>query len=700
VPETVASFSSSLIESNGFRTAHFSPASPPAIPDYELLRLIGQGSYGQVWLARSVTGALRAIKIVYRASFDHDRPFEREFEGIKKFEPLSQARETQVAIFHVGRNDTAGYFYYVMELADDAANSQLPIAPSSMPNEKCSPRFAQANVSSGEHNRGGVGNPMLNAQWNVDTYTPHTLKHSLKSGPLPLPACLQIAQSLATALDHLHTHNLVHRDIKPSNIIFVNGRPKLADIGLVTSTDATRSFAGTDGYIPPEGPGTPRADLYSLGKVLYECVTGKNRSEFPELPNDWRTHPDRDQLLEFNEILTKACDFEPKQRYQNSIGMRAELHLLQQGQSVKHTRRLQGTWRVCKALCLPFAGLILVIALGFAFRSRLLETDLHSAVAGVDELIAHANLQMVNETQERLDLALDDLNEAVAKDPEFPLAYVSLFEVHLLYASSLGNTSPEAEARVRLAATNLIRIAPDLAEARMARSYLKYREGHLDGALADAREAAKMRLGSKENGGALVHNLSGFYLENAGRLDEALRELLTAARASKVFFSPLINRQIAQTYYLKRNFPKALEYINQSLRLESRQVLGYWVKGCILEEIGDFHQAILELEKYDSMRGSDQTKTKLLSAGLAKAIDADPVQGYWKERLNIALRDAPQEDRYIGSLLAHLGRTAEAYERLERACEKGELNALWFDVCWDHKDERFRRIAEKIELKP
>ena len=107
-------------------------------------------------------------------------------------------------------------------------------------------------------------------------------------------------------MDHLHSHGLVHRDIKPSNIIFVKGVPKLADIGLVTSVDATRSFVGTDGYIPPEGPGTPQADLYSLGKVLYECVTGKDRLDFPELPADWRTRPDLDQLLEFNEILTKA----------------------------------------------------------------------------------------------------------------------------------------------------------------------------------------------------------------------------------------------------------------------------------------------------------------------------------------------------------------------------------------------------------
>src|SRR6266536_1973041 len=93
---------------------------PPAIPDHELLRRIGHGSYGEVWLARNALGSFRAVKIVYRRSFDHDKPYEREFEGLKRFEPISHARESQVDVFHVGRNDQAGLFYYVMELADQA----------------------------------------------------------------------------------------------------------------------------------------------------------------------------------------------------------------------------------------------------------------------------------------------------------------------------------------------------------------------------------------------------------------------------------------------------------------------------------------------------------------------------------------------------------------------------------------------------
>ena len=91
----------------------------PRIPDHEVLRCIGKGSYGEVWLARAVTGTLRAVKVVRREDFELDRTFEREFEGIMKFEPVSREHPGLVHVLHVGRNDEEKFYYYVMELGDD-----------------------------------------------------------------------------------------------------------------------------------------------------------------------------------------------------------------------------------------------------------------------------------------------------------------------------------------------------------------------------------------------------------------------------------------------------------------------------------------------------------------------------------------------------------------------------------------------------
>jgi len=177
---------------------------------------------------------------------------------------------------------------------------------------------------------------------NSNSYSPKTLRSEVhRRGRLPIEECLQLALSLTSALAQLHQKGLIHRDIKPSNIIFADGMPKLADIGLVASVTEARSFVGTEGFIPPEGPGAPQADLYSLGKVLYEISTGKDRTDFPELPTELRELTGKEQLLEFNEVVLKACQSNPVKRYQSAEEMHADVALLQSGKSVKHLRLME-----------------------------------------------------------------------------------------------------------------------------------------------------------------------------------------------------------------------------------------------------------------------------------------------------------------------------------------------------------------------
>ncbi len=285
-------------------------ASLPRIPDYELLRVIGRGSYGEIWLARGLTGALRAVKIVHRKTFESERAFNREFSGMSAFEPISRAHAGFVNILHVGRSDAGGYFYYVMELADDETS----------------------------------GNKI-----EITRYTPKTLQAADRA-PLPVEECVRLGLLLAEALAALHRHGLTHRDIKPSNIIFVGGAPKLADIGLV-ATSGQQSFVGTEGYVPPEGPGTPQADIYSAGKVLYEISMGKDRLDFPDVGTDLDTRPDKLQLLELNTVLLKACAAQPNKRYRSAEELRDDLARLADGQTAKRSRAV---WVV---------GLVILLAL-------------------------------------------------------------------------------------------------------------------------------------------------------------------------------------------------------------------------------------------------------------------------------------------------------------------------------------------------
>jgi WD40 repeat protein len=322
------------------------PRLPPRVADHELLRRIGSGSYGEVWLARNVMGTYRAVKVVYRTGFEADRPFEREFAGIRRFEPISRLHESQVDILHVGR--ASDCFYCVMELADDAG--ELP-----------PPGEVTGKQEDGNHQP-------PDASIVPERYVPKTLRTELqRRGKLPFEECVDTALALATALDHLHSHNLVHRDIKPSNIIFINGTPKLADIGLVTGLDATRSYVGTEGYIPPEGAGTPQADLYSLGKVLYEMGTGMDRQDFPEPPAFWEESTGESAWLEFHEVLLRACETDSRRRYQSAADLRADLEVLRAGKSVRRLRTVERRAAVLTRLGLAASLLLLVAAGAYLF---------------------------------------------------------------------------------------------------------------------------------------------------------------------------------------------------------------------------------------------------------------------------------------------------------------------------------------------
>src|SRR6185436_17151954 len=120
-----------------------------------------------------------------------------------------------------------------------------------------------------------------------------------------------------------------------------DGVPKLADIGLVAETSEAKSFVGTVGFIPPEGPGTAQADLYSLGKVLYEISTGQDRQAFPALPPDLREFPDAEELVEFNEIVIKACEDDPRHRYASAQAMHDDVALLRAGKSIQRLRLVE-----------------------------------------------------------------------------------------------------------------------------------------------------------------------------------------------------------------------------------------------------------------------------------------------------------------------------------------------------------------------
>jgi len=292
---------------------------PPAVPDHQLLRRVGAGAAGEVWLAKHTTlDEYRAIKFVRRDVVPDTGLFEREVEGLKRFEPVSREHRGLMDILQVSLAPDGQSFYYVMELADDA-NAPRVRGASGDGREGRSPRTEQQPERKVE----------------VARYAPKTLLREVQRAQrLPPRKVLEVGIELAGALAKLHCAQprpLVHRDVKPGNVVFVRGQPKLADPGLVAIGGEARSQCGTPGFMPLEGPGKPEADIFSLGKTLYFAATGKAVGQFPELPTEPVQPADRVLWRRLNDVICKACDDDPAQRYRDGQELLEDLERINAG---------------------------------------------------------------------------------------------------------------------------------------------------------------------------------------------------------------------------------------------------------------------------------------------------------------------------------------------------------------------------------
>jgi eukaryotic-like serine/threonine-protein kinase len=268
--------------------------------DYELIEELGRGGMGVVYKARQISlnrpVALKMLRADFLATDDELRRFQNEAEAVAS---LDHAHI--VPIFEVGEHDGRRYF-----------SMKLVSGPS--------------------------------------------LENRLAEGPLPSKDAAHMVAIIAWAIQHAHDHNILHRDLKPSNVLLdAKDQPHVADFGLAkwlgSDRGQTRAEAilGTPSYMAPEQAAasrdlTPATDVYGLGALLYELLTGRPpfRAETPmdTLRQVLESEPVPPRLLNPNvpldveTICLKCLEKAPHSRYPSAAELAADLERFLAGEMI------------------------------------------------------------------------------------------------------------------------------------------------------------------------------------------------------------------------------------------------------------------------------------------------------------------------------------------------------------------------------
>jgi predicted Ser/Thr protein kinase len=198
-----------------------------------------------------------------------------------------------------------------------------------------------------------------------------SLSRRLADGPLPPAEAARLVVAVAEGVQHAHAHGILHRDLKPANILIApNGQPMVGDFGLAkrlgeAGQTHTGAVLGTPSYMAPEQARgeakatTPATDVWALGAVLYECLTGrppfKAATAMDTLLQVMESEPAPPRLLnphvprDLETVCLKCLEKDPRRRYASAGELAADLGRFLAGDTVS-ARSLNLVGRMTRAL--------------------------------------------------------------------------------------------------------------------------------------------------------------------------------------------------------------------------------------------------------------------------------------------------------------------------------------------------------------